>query len=158
MCMSLATGGGGALLVKRAHTITAPREPARRALTGTVTEVLVQPCGSRTRPSTCYRPVISYIDSDASGRQPQQIISRTGYRSSSPHEKGDRVTVYIEPGGMGWLAREWDARQAERQREYADARRFPLVMGWLLIGCAAFGLLLAAGLMFFVDRSHDHAA
>jgi hypothetical protein len=30
---------------------------------------------------------------------------------------------------------------------------FPLTMGWLLIGCGAFGVLLGAGIAFWVDRS-----
>lgn len=154
MCLSLSTGAGGALLVKRAHAIAAPHEPARRALIGTVTEVLAQPCGTRNRPSTCYRPVVSYTDT-IRGAQPQQIVSRTGYRPSSPHRKGEHVTVYVEASGDGtaWLASEWDARQVKRRSEYADARSFPLAMGRLMIGCAAFGLLLGAGLIFWVDRS-----
>jgi hypothetical protein len=31
-------------------------------------------------------------------------------------------------------------------------------MGWLLIGCAAFGLLLGLGLIFWVDRSDERTA
>jgi hypothetical protein len=155
MCLSLSTGAGGALLVKRAHAIPAPHQPTPRALTGTVTDIVVEPCGNSRPKPNCYRPVITYTDA-TDGSQPQQIVSRTGYRPSSPHRKGERVTVYIETGGAhgtAWLASEWDARQAKRQREYADARGFPLAMGWLLVGCAAFGLLLGAGLIFWVDRS-----
>jgi hypothetical protein len=158
MALSLSTGAGGALLVKRANAIAAPREPERRALTGTVVEIVVEGCGTPNRRTTCYRPVVSYTDGDVNGGQPQQLVSRTRYRPSSPHQKGENVTVYVDSGGTGWLAREWDARQAERQQKYEQARDFPLTMGWLLIGCGAFGLLLAAGLAFWVDRSDERPA
>lgn len=151
MCLSLSTGAGGAWLVKFAHAIPAPHEPTPRALTGTVTEIVVQSCGYSNRPATCYRPVVDYTDTTSG--QSHQIVSRTGYRTSSPHRKGEGVTVYLEKAGTAWLALEWDARQAKLQREYEDKRHFPLVMGWLLAGCAAFGLLLGAGLIFWVDRS-----
>jgi hypothetical protein len=35
---------------------------------------------------------------------------------------------------------------------YAD---FPRTMGWMLIGCGAFGLLLGLGVTFWVDRSDE---
>jgi hypothetical protein len=160
MCLSLSTGAGGGLLVKHAHAIAAPPEPARRALIGTVTDIVVEQCGNSRPKPNCYRPVVTYTD-PANGRQPQTLVSRTGYRPKSPHNRGERVTVYIESGGSGsgssggtaWLASEWDERQAERQRRYADKREFPLVMGWMLVGCAGFGVLLGAGLIFWVDRS-----
>ena len=34
---------------------------------------------------------------------------------------------------------------------------FPVTMGWMLIGCGAFGLLLALGIIFSVDRSYERA-
>lgn len=150
MCLSLSTGAGGAGLVKHAHAMPAPPSARPRALTGTVTDILIEPCGSANRRASCQRPVIDYTD--ASG-QPRQLVSRTGYSPSSPHGKGERVTVFIEPTGAAWLALEWDARQAKLQREYEGKRGFPLMMGWLLIGCSAFGLLLGAGIAFWVDRS-----
>lgn len=161
MCLSLSTGAGGGLLVKHAHAIAAPQEPARRALTGTVTDIVVEKCGNSRPKPNCYRPVVTYTDPASNGGEPQYLVSRTGYRPTSPHRKGERVTVYIEAGGSGsnssggnaWLAREWDDRQAKRHSEYAGKRDFPLTMGWLLVGCAAFGILLGAGLIFWVDRS-----
>ena len=72
ICLSLTTGAGGAWLVKFAHARPAANE---RVLTGTVSDILVQP------------------------------------------------------------------------------RDFPLTMGWLLAGCGAFGVLLGAGIIFWVDRS-----
>jgi hypothetical protein len=149
MCLSLTTGAGGAWLVKFANAIPAPNDPTPRALTGTVTDILVQPCGNRNRRANCQRPVVNYTD--ISG-QPQQLVSRTGYSPTSPLRKGERATVYVEKTGA-WLALEWDARQARRQREYEDRRGFPLVMGWLLAGCGALGVLLGAGLIFWVDRT-----
>ena len=32
---------------------------------------------------------------------------------------------------------------------------YAYAMGWLLIGCAGFGLLLGAGITFWVDRSDE---
>jgi hypothetical protein len=155
MCTSLSTAGFGALMVKRAHAIPVPRAPERRTVTGTVVDLVVQPCFRRR--STCFRPVVSYSDTSLAGGEPQQLVSRTAYSPSSPHKKGERVSVYIESkGGAAWLAREWDERQAERQRQYEQKRDFPLGMGWLLIGGGAFGLLLAAGIAFWVDRSGNH--
>jgi hypothetical protein len=161
MALSLSTGGGGAFLVKWAHAMAAPREPEPRALLGTVVEIVAESCGTTNRRTTCYRPVVSYMDGAASGTssgQPQQLVSRTRYRPSSPHQKGERVAVYIDSTGTGWLASEWAARQAERQREHEKARDFPLVMGWMLILCAAFGLLLGLGLIFWVDHSAERPA
>jgi hypothetical protein len=153
MCLSLSTGAGGAGLVKYARAIPAPDAAVPRALTGIVTGVVVEACGYINRRTTCYRPVVDYTDT--SSGQSHQIVSRTSYRTSSPHRKGERVTVYVEKAGAAWLAREWDDRQATRQRDYENKRDFPLIMGWLLIGCCAFGLLLGAGLIFWVDRSGD---
>jgi hypothetical protein len=155
MCLSLSTGAGGAGLVRYAHAMPAPHAPTPRALTGTVTGIVVEPCGNRRPPATCYRPVVDYTDTTTG--QSHQIVSRTGYRPSSPHRKGERVTVYVEKAGAAWLAREWDERQARRQREYEDKRSFPLTMGWMLLGCGAFGLLLGAGIAFWVDRSGSPA-
>ena len=153
LCLSLATGAGGVGLVSFAHAIPVPQEPTPHALTGTVTGIVVQGCGYTNRRTTCYRPVVDYIDT-VSG-QSHQIVSRTSYRTTSPLRKGESVTVYVEKTGPAWLAMEWDARQARRQREYEDKRDFPLMMGWILIGCCAFGMLLGTGLIFWVDRSGD---
>lgn len=155
MCTSLSTAGFGALLVKRAHAMPAPVPPPHRTLAGTVVDMVVEPCFRRR--STCFRPVVEYADptrTAGEGGAPQQIASRTAYSPSPPHKRGERVSVYIEStGGEVWLASEWDERQAQRQREYERKRNSPLMMGWLLIACGTFGLLLAAGLAFWVDHS-----
>lgn len=150
MCLSLSTGAGGAGLVKHAHAMPAPSSAAPRALTGTVTAIVVEPCGTPNRRTNCQRPVVNYTDGSG---EPRQIVSRTGYSPSSPHHKGERVTVYVETTGDAWLGLEWDARRARRQREYEDKRGFPLMLGWLLIGCGTLGLLLGAGIAFWVDNS-----
>jgi hypothetical protein len=150
MCLSLSTGAAGAGLLKFANGLAAPHEPARRSLIGTVPGILAQRCGNGNPPLTCYRPVVDYTDT-ASGES-HQLVSRTGYRPSSPHRQGERVTVYIDPTGAAWLAPEWDAHQAARQRDYENKRSFPLTMGCLLIGCGAFGMLLGTGIAFWVDR------
>lgn len=151
MCLSLTTGAAGVGLVKYAAARPAPPSATPRSLTGVVTDILVEPCGSSNRRVNCQRPVVDYTDDG----EPRQFVSRTGYSPSSPHRKGERVTVYVEPAGTVWLALEWDARQAERQRDFEARRRIPFMMGWLLIGCGAFGLLLGAGVAFWVDRSGD---
>jgi hypothetical protein len=147
---SLAIGLGGAGFVRHARAIPLPATPPHHVLRGTVTELLVSPCGPRNRPrGPCFRPVVDYTDE---GRA-RQTVSRTRY-SDSPYRKGDRVDVFVERDGTAWNASEWEERAAARQRDYDKAHDFPNTMGWLLIGCAGFGLLLGAGLIFFVDRSN----
>jgi hypothetical protein len=151
LCLSLSTGAGGYVLVHKARAMPAPDARTRVTHTGTVVGMVVEPC-SRRRRGPCFRPVVDYREGD--GGQPKQIVSRTRY-SSSPHKKGDRVGVIVALDGGVWIASEWEARQARLQDDYQDKRGFPLTMGWLLIGCAGFGILLAAGLAFWVDRSGD---
>jgi hypothetical protein len=158
MMLSLSTGAGGAFLVQKAHAIEAPRETERRALTGTVIEIVAEACGYTNSRTTCYRPVVAYTDSNIEDDKPQQLVSRTRYRPSSPHNKGERVIVYVERSGDAWLATEWDARHAQRRQEYESTRGFPLTMGWLLLGCAAFGLVLGAGIAFWVDHRDERLA
>jgi hypothetical protein len=146
--LSLGTAGAGAWLLQRAYGMPFPAEPARRAIAGTVVEVLATPCPSRRRPGTCWRPVANFMDGGAS----KQAAARGVYRPA-PLRKGDPVTVLVEADGTAWLQLEWDARQARRVSDHESARRFPLLIGWLLVGCGAFGVLLAAGLVFFGDRS-----
>lgn len=85
-----------------------------------------------------------------------QVVSKTAYRPAR-HAAGDRVTVLVLADGTAWIETEWADRWAVREREHASARRSPLVIGWLLVGCGALGGLLAAGLGFWVDRSGDAA-
>lgn len=150
LCTSLLTGGGGWLLVRHAQAMRPPAEPTGRTIAGTVTEVVTETCGSGNRRRTCYRPVVSYVD----GGETRQIVSRTAYRPS-PHEKGDPAPVLVLTTGEAWMAAEWEARRDRRLDDFQRKRGFPLTMGWLLVGCAAFGVLLAAGLVFFVDRSSE---
>jgi hypothetical protein len=151
LCLSIAIGGGGMGLVRHARAMPAPEQPAMRTLAGTVVSVVVAPCGNVNRRRTCYRPAVDYSDE---GKR-LQVVSRTAYSPSSPHKTGEKVTVLVEPNGTAWIASEWAERQAVRQRDYEGRRDFPLWMGWILVGCAGFSLLLGAGLIFFVDRSGD---
>jgi hypothetical protein len=146
---SLAFGLGGAGLVRHARAIPAPGTPVHRVLPGTVTELLATPCSqTRRHRGTCFRPLVAYTD----GGRAMQVVSETHYRPP-PYQKDDRVDVFVEANGTAWHAREWQDRRDERQRQYEQARELPLTMGWILVGCGAFGLLLGAGLIFFVDRS-----
>jgi hypothetical protein len=146
---SFVIGLGGAGFVRHARAIPAPVTPAHRVLSGTVTELLATPCSqTRRHRGTCFRPLVAYTDEG----QSKQVVSVTHYRPP-PYQKGDRVDVFVETNGTAWHAREWNDRRDERQHQYEQARGFPLTMGWILVGCSAFGLLLGAGLIFFVDRS-----
>lgn len=60
--------------------------------------------------------------------------------------------MIVEANGTAWIDAEWQDHQAERLRRFDDDRRFPLVMGWILVGCASFSVLLGLGLIFWVDR------
>ena len=90
------------------------------------------------------RPVVGYTRDG----QSLQVATRSLYRTSSPHRKGDRVGVVVGPDGAAWTAPEWDIRQKELLRDYASKRTFPLVMGVMLLGVAAVGILLATGVAF----------
>ena len=84
-----------------------------------------------------------------------QVVSRSAYRPAA-NAKGERVSVILPSDGSSWIGAEWNAHQAELRRDFDSARGFPLMMGWLLVGCGGFGLLLAFGLVFFVDRSAEN--
>jgi hypothetical protein len=141
----------GGVLVRVALTLPQPDRHRPAEVAGVVLEVATTACGPRNRRTTCYRPIVGYTH----GGQPQQVASRSLYRSTSPHRKGDAVAVLVEPDGSAWLAQEWDDRQAGRERDHASARNFPLLMGVLLLGCAGFGLLLAAGIVVSARRQHS---
>jgi hypothetical protein len=133
----------------------APAHERPRAVPGKVVEVLATPCFHRGgRPTrTCFRSVVGYED----GGQTLQIVSSSAYRPAR-HAKGDAVDVLVETDGTAFIDMEWEAKQAELARDFASARTFPLWMGFLLSGGGAFGLLLAAGLTFWVDRSGEDEA
>ena len=148
---SAAMAAGGGLLVHAALAVPPPDRHRPPEVAGLVLEVATTACGPRNRRATCYRPIVGYTH----GGQAQQVASRSLYRSASPHRKGDAVAVLVEPDGTAWLAREWDDRQTAREREHASARNFPLLMGVLLLGCAGFGLLLAAGIVVSARREQS---
>lgn len=141
---------GGVGLLRAAHAMPAPVEPVSRTRPGRIVEFVVVPCGTGNRRRTCYRPVVEYDD----GGRAMRIASRSAY-GSMHYERGDAARVRIVADGTAWLDEEWQARQAEARQRHADRRRQPLWTGWLLVGCGGVGLLLAAGLRFWVDTSRD---
>jgi hypothetical protein len=145
--LSLALGAGGYGLILDANGRPAPAEPAHRRVPGLVVDTGATRCGTETRPrGTCFQPVIGYAEAGG----PRQLRTRSRY-NPAPHAKGDAVTVVVDADGA-WLEREWKEVQAQRRREHAETRELPLFIGWVMTGCAAFGLLLALGLIFWVDR------
>ena len=150
-CLSLLTAGGGWLLVRRAHAVPAPATYDVATVPGTVIDVLATPCRARRSRGTCFLTVVGY---ELSGRA-MQVVSRSAYRPAA-NAKGERVSVILPSDGSSWIGAEWNAHQAELRRDFDSARGFPLMMGWLLVGCGGFGLLLAFGLVFFVDRSAEN--
>jgi hypothetical protein len=147
--VSLAFAAGGCGLVRHARARPAPVTPAHRVTPGTITDLVATPCGTANRPrGTCFRLLASYMDQGHA----KQLVSRSRYRPA-PHAKGDRVDVFVEGDGTAWIDREWHDRLAQRQDEFDRSRNFPGVMGWMLVGCGAFGALLGLGLIFWIDRS-----
>ena len=151
LTIALATGAGGGLLIWKAVTMPPPDSRRPHETPGLVAQVASVRCSQRRNAGTCYRPVVHYTHDGVRG----QVASRFVYSPSSPHKVGENVTVLIEGDGTVWIASEWESRLADRQRDYAKARRFPLIMGLMLAVCAAFGMILAVALAFFVDRRAD---
>jgi hypothetical protein len=144
LLLSCTTAAGGAFLVKRAQARPAPIVPGHRVVPGSVIEVQATPC-PRRRPGTCFRTIAEYRDNG----QPLQVASRGIYRPAA-HARGDALSVMVEADGTAWIDEEWTRRLADRQADYARQRDFPLRIGWLLVGCAACGVLLGLGLIFWV--------
>jgi hypothetical protein len=150
--MSLALGLGAAGFLSRARAMPPPEEPARRALAGTVVEVLAAPCfvhGGEAR-QTCYRAVVAYTDRG----EARQVAGRTLHHPAR-HTRGQSAGVAVLADGTAWIASELDERQVERRREHAGRQGFPRMMSWVLGGCAVFTALLGIALIFWVDRSGD---
>ena len=59
----------------------------------------------------------------------------------------------MEANGTAWIDVEWRARLDARQDAFERERKFPLFIGWTLMGCAALAVLLGIGLIFWVDRT-----
>ena len=152
-CMSVVPLGGGIAAVRMAWAIPEPAVAPSRTQPGRVVEILSRICGTGNRRHTCYRPVVEYTDAGAA----KQVATRGAY-TPSPYARGAAAAVRIFADGTAWVDSEWQEREAVRRRDQASRRRFPLWMGWLLIGCGGFGLLLAAGLAFRVDTSGTEPA
>lgn len=148
LVLSLPIWAGGIWLVRDARTRQPPVAAAHRTLPGSVVEIIATPCSARRSAGTCSRTVAAYVD----GGQSRQVVSLGRYRPAR-HQRGEALSVIVDANGTAWIDIEWQDRQAERLRRFEDGRRFPLVMGWILIGCASFSVLLGLGLIFWVDRS-----
>jgi hypothetical protein len=142
LTISAAIAAGGAAALRHAAAIPDHVVPAHRVVGGRVVEVLTLVCGTGNRTRPCYRPVVDYV---VDGR-PGQVVARTA-SNPSPSRKGDAADVVVLAGGDAWIADEWRSRQAQSQRDADDARRFPRLMGWILVGCATLGGLLAVGVL-----------
>jgi hypothetical protein len=142
----LAAGG---VLVRAAQGMAPPDEPSGRTVRGRVAEILVAPCGTGNRRRTCYRPVVAYDD----GGETRRTASRTAYGAGHAYVRGAAATVRVLDDGTAWIDDEWQARRRRARLDYDNRRRLPLSGGWLLVGCGVLGVLLAAGLTFWVDTS-----
>jgi len=149
---SLISGGVGAGLVVHVHAMVPPDQIRPRAVPGTVVDLIAVPCFRRGgRPTrTCFRSIVAYEDA---GR-PSRVESRSVYHPAK-HARDEKVEVLLAPDGTAFIDVEWETRQAELMRDFRSARNFPALMGWLLLGGGALGLLLSAALIFFVDRSKE---
>jgi hypothetical protein len=146
----LAAGAAGAW--RQAAPRPAASAAAAREIEGRVVDVRAQTCGYANRTYPCYRPVVAYRD----GGLERQAVARSA-TNPPPMKMGDAAAVLVFADGAAWLAAEWRAGQAEREREDASSRRTPTMIGWLLAGCAVCSALLGLGLIVWVDRSGEPA-
>jgi hypothetical protein len=138
----LVVGLGGGFLVARAWTLPHPATPAFRETTGRVVALQTSPCGKKSRPGTCYQPVIDYT---AEGRTLQTTaVSR--YRPA-PFRVGDSVPVLLGSDGTVWLRPEWEAKDAAERSEVAREKTLLFVLGSLLLGVALLGAVLVAAVL-----------
>jgi hypothetical protein len=147
---SLISGAIGAALVVHVHAMVPPDQIRPRAVPGTVVDLIGVPCFRRGgRPTqTCFRSIVDYEDAGRASR----VESRKAYHPAK-HARDQKVEVLLAPDGTAFIDVEWETRQAELMRDFRSARNFPGLMGWLLLGGGALGLLFSAALIFFVDRS-----
>ena len=132
---ALAPAALGGYLVSKGPSPLPEVRPA--SVTGRVVRIESRASTSRHK-GTLYRTVVEYA---AAGKL-LEAASRSVYRSAR-HRVGDDVTVLLLPDGDVWLAFEWEAERASEQRDRSKQRWTNRLMGGLLLGCAAFALLLA---------------
>jgi hypothetical protein len=147
-----ASAAGGAGAWRHAAALPVSPEPPAREIPGQVVEIVTQTCGYASRKYTCYRPVVAYRDGG-----PRQTVARTATSPAPALRRGDAASVLVFADGSAWIASEWRIRRAEIRRDEARARRTPTILGWILVGCAAFTALLGLGLIFWVDRTDERA-
>ncbi len=98
---------------------------------------------SRTgRRGSYYRSVVEYA---VDGRT-LRTASRSVYRPAR-HRVGDEANVLLLADGEVRLAFEWEAERASADSDRRKERWTNRLLGGLLLGCSAFALLLAAGVL-----------
>jgi hypothetical protein len=84
------------------------------------------------------------------GGQVRQLPSRGVYHPAR-HARGEPVEVLVQPDGSAYIDDEWEDLRAAAMRDYRQAHAFPWLMGWMVVGVGAFVVLLALGVIFWVD-------
>jgi hypothetical protein len=149
----LFVGGGGAFIVARAFTASPPAAPAFSETSGRVVSLLTSPCGTRSRPGTCYRPVVDYV---VEGRT-LQAAARSRYRPA-PFRVGDSVPILVGDDGSAWLKTEWDQEQAAKRYEANREKTTLFLLGSLMLGIALLGAVLVAAVLAAKGPPPDEAA
>jgi hypothetical protein len=103
--------------------------------------VAIQPRGSGRR-GTFFRTVAEY----AADGKVARAWTRAVYRPPQ-HSVGEDVRVVLLPDGEARLAFEWEAERASASADRRRERRGNRLIGGLCLGCAAFFLLLAIGVL-----------
>jgi hypothetical protein len=135
---ALAPAALGGYLVSKGPSPLPEVRPA--SVTGRVVRIESRASTSRHK-GTLYRTVVEYA---AAGKL-LEAASRSVYRSAR-HRVGDDVTVLLLDGDV-WLAFEWEAERASEQLDRSKQRWTNRLLGGLLLGCAAFTLLLSVGVL-----------
>ncbi len=146
-------GAIGAGLVAWGRSRPYPPTPVFTEAAGRVVAVATSRCGPKSRPQTCYRPVVDY----GVGGQTLQTASRSAYRTTSPLGVGDSVTVLVGEDGSVWLQSEWDTRHlAERETVKRD-KTMLYALGGLTLACALFGAVLVVAVLKAKGPSAERA-
>ncbi len=139
----LVMGAGGAWLVARAARLPPPAAPAFVEAAGRVVAVPTELCGTKSRPRTCYRPVVGYTVRG----ETRQEASRSRYRSESPYRVGDSVPVLLGDDGSVWLEPEWDSSHQAELTEVRREKTMLYILGSLLLGPAFLGAILVVAVL-----------
>jgi hypothetical protein len=138
----LLVGGAGAFLVVRAWTLAPPAAPEFREASGRVVGLPSEPCGPRSRPWTCHRPIVEYVVLG----QTLRTTARKGYRPA-PFRLGDSVPVLLGHDGSVWLQPEWDSQHASERSEVKREKTMGFVLGALTLAVALLGMVFVAAVL-----------